>query len=704
MPRATRSKKIVIVEDDTAIASQVPLPATPRQTRPALAEISHNPEEETMTVEEAEMAAQLKSLKAAYKTAIGGKKNKKGKAKKKVKEQLELIVAGSSQEVVDDQQPVAASSATEGARQMLSSDEGSFMFPYRRGPDLTKLEETPSAKEDSRTPPSPAVRETRQQLKTMAGQFNDDISFPTGYTFAFTRKYRSVGAAIDSPSFSRSIQGWVATHCTPSELFRADISYHLTGNSRKVNEDRDGGIEVIRLPTKGEITTLEAVEKSCEREENGARPFEDAAEDSFVEQITTRSPAKPVTRIEDSIETIDKLEEAIEALGQAAVAVSPRRVVSPPDKMLNTNTQARAARTAAKPFSSLRAKPQDSRRNIKTMNGVCSKGNDVVKKSKSSSALRDAVEASDGRVTVAKKQVKRPASLLPPKEPVKSTKPVTRPTFELPGEAVARRLKEQREARKTQQESTKQSPSNGGAPAPAPKVKSTKPATRPTFELPGEALSRKKRGAYEARLKAEEEEEKKRREFKARPVRNNVLPDFVPRETVASRARKSQICMPEGDSGVKSQPYGILSVGQRGSVVGAHSPSMRATTLANMAAPRAPGPPASAYSSHSRKASTASGPSMSGLAMQRTVSASEVQLQRQRAKEIYNRDMKALEEMEKEKREREAVARKSRLEAAERGRQASREWAEKQRVKKAAEGDKNMGADIGPGGQIGLKA
>jgi hypothetical protein len=86
------------------------------------------------------------------------------------------------------------------------------------------------------------------------------------------------------------------------------------------------------------------------------------------------------------------------------------------------------------------------------------------------------------------------------------------------------------------------------------------------------------------------------------------------------------------------------------------------------------------------------------------VSTTEVQLQRQRAKEIYMRDMKALEEMEKAKREREAAAKKSRLEAAERGRQASREWAEKQRAKKAAEGDKGLGTGYGPGGQLGLKA
>ena len=68
------------------------------------------------------------------------------------------------------------------------------------------------------------------------------------------------------------------------------------------------------------------------------------------------------------------------------------------------------------------------------------------------------------------------------------------------------------------------------------------------------------------------------------------------------------------------------------------------------------------------------------------------------------RDMEALEEMEKEKGREKQPRRKSRLEAAERGPQVGREWAEKQRPKKAAEGDNGLSAGYGPGGQLGLKA
>ncbi len=74
--------------------------------------------------------------------------------------------------------------------------------------------------------------------------------------------------------------------------------------------------------------------------------------------------------------------------------------------------------------------------------------------------------------------------------------------------------------------------------AASPRPRSSKPPTVSTFELPGEAISRRKREEREARLRAQEEEERRRREFKARPVRSSIVPNTLPRETVASRARQ----------------------------------------------------------------------------------------------------------------------------------------------------------------------
>jgi len=277
---------------------------------------------------------------------------------------------------------------------------------------------------------------------------------------------------------------------------------------------------------------------------------------------------------------------------------------------------------------------------------------------------------------------------------VKSTKPLTRPTFELPGEAISRKLKEQREARLAQR-SSREDILQIARGVSEIRCRSSKPPTKAEFELPGEALSRRKKEAHEARLRIQEEEERQRREFKARPIRKNVIPDFVPRETVASRVRQSKV-------GLENMDGRDLTISKRSSSTGANMGVQRTLTTQlnqpNVSAPRAKAP-----AGVRRQNSTTHGPSMSGRPMQRTVTANEVQIQRQRAKEIYERDARMTEDMGRERREREAAAKRAREEAAERGRQASREWAEKQMARKMADNEK-LGPGYGPGGQLGLRS
>jgi hypothetical protein len=728
MPRATRSKKIVFLEDLTATASQIAIPDISCEAGAPLAEISNNQEEneivESMTVEDVEMAEQLKDLKAAYKTAIGVKKNKKGRNKKKERLQLDQS-SGHSQQVVDDLQPAVVSPASEGARQILNSDEGSLIFLSRmKSYDLTKSDCTRSIEvEEHTSPPSPAVRATRQLVKQQAGQYNSVLSLTAVTSLGLINRHVEhieTDSTTHSLSFSLQTKTRDIDCRTSPGQYKADISQllaELAGRqeAKVLSQEIDKFTHMqATSPMKTGIKTLEEVEKACKENNAAISRNVETEEDSFVDKITERSPVKPVLRIEDSIEELDKLEDTIEALGQVAIAkpISPperkkkdqtRAATVPRGRAISPASRAKTVRKAERKVTRATAnapapvKQQETRVGAKARAAPLKEAD--VMKTKTISAPREVVTVDKG-TTTQKKPIKRPTSLLVPKEPVKSTKPVTLPNFELPGEAVARKLKEQREARRAQ---TEDGPATKAVPPPAPKVKSTKPPTKPTFELPGEALSRKKREAHEARLKAQEEEEKKRREFKAKPLRKSVVPDFVPRETAASLARKSQVVNLENALAATGLPYSSLSlkVAKRGSIVGVHRPSILATNIANTSAPRSPGPSAN---NHSRKISTTSGPSMSGLAIQRTVSASEVQSQRQRAKEIYNRDTKALEDLEKERREREAAAKKSREEAAERGRQASREWAEKQRAKKAMQPDKGLSAGYGPGGQLGLKA
>lgn len=414
-----------------------------------------------------------------------------------------------------------------------------------------------------------------------------------------------------------------------------------------MNVERQGFANHIASTPK----TLEEVERECAETESCDSPST-AKEDSFIGTITSRSPAKLVPRIEDSLEELDQLEDAIEAIGQVTKAMdSTNRVDGKSEDVTRSLVKTNSKKVSSQPKLSSRTQTLTRTQSLKATSTVAS------------TAKPKPVEST-------RQPARRPQSLVVPKPPAKSTKPVTRPTFELPGEAVSRRLKEQREARlarKSTEEINKAS-----LPPRSTIVKSMKAPTKPNFELPGEALSRRKREAHEARIKAQEEEQRRKREFKARPVCNTVS-NVLPRETVASRARQSRVFPPNSEPA----PQGLSVARQRLSVVGSVRSPLQ-PSLANSSAPRAP-----SHGSTGLVRKPSCGSSTLSVGAQ-VLSDRDVQMQRQRAKEIYNRDAKFTEDIERERRERENAAKRSREEAAERGRQASREWAERQRAKKAA--------------------
>lgn len=649
MARVTRSRKFVIAEDDTALVSQTPLPTTPAKQSEALLEANILMATNTFTtMDDVAAAAEVKGLKAAYKSALGvGKKLKRSTKGNKRKDKQN----DSDATLVEEQ----GSGDLAMASSVLQTDS-----PLLQGA-------VPASEEPQIMAPEPATRTTRHQLaKAQAAK-----------TVLSKPHHEMNGDATNETSF--------------------EATENADANTDPVVEENRGSHTPVGSP----IKTLEEVERLYGLEEAAAQTDE-VGEDSFVQQITCRSPAKPVTRIEDSVEALDQLEEALEALNQATLA---ERIVSPeksrqkakmPHGFLEGHKMGKQP-TVKVTEKQATIKRQPSKSGYATVRVKSAPKQAPMLKKAASMNFKPAPTNQKLATEQAKVQpttkatVKRPVSLLPPKETLKSTKPPTRSTFELPGEAVAAKLKEQREARLAQRQSSEDSFHPAPRAVSGPKIKSTKPPTKPTFELPGEELSRRKKAAHEARLKAQEEEERKRREFKARPIRNSVAPNMVPRETVASRARQSKI-------GLESIDDDNFSIPKRSSNVGAHRPSMAALNLANMSAPRAKGafiPPVRKPSPNVPSVSAAARP------VQRAVSVTDSDL-RKRAKEIYNRDARLTEEMEREKRDREAAAKRAREEAAERGRQASREWAERQMAKKMAEGDKGMSAGYGPGGQLGL--
>ncbi|KAL2174299.1 uncharacterized protein P884DRAFT_332162 [Thermothelomyces heterothallicus CBS 202.75] len=395
--------------------------------------------------------------------------------------------------------------------------------------------------------------------------------------------------------------------------------------------------------------------------------------------------SRPLSRIEDSVEALDKLEEEIEAVAEVAQL---ERVLSPEAASQNSNA-ASAKSTPVKRAASVRAPPDSAK--SKTVG-------------RSSSVRHKTTSSGDDEkaTTSSARKVPRPASLLPPKPLAKSSKPPTTSNFELPGEAVARQLKERRAQRLSQQISPEQAAALAAAYSPSrPHVKSSKPPTRPTFELPGEAISRRKREKREAELRAQEEEERKRREFKARPIRANLVPTTVPRETLTSLARQKARATTEGSADSASTTVTPVSKKRQSATITTPSSTWatRTTTPAGSAAATLPirgrnptasggsdsaGQPAAA-SPAPRAASTSSSAAASTHSRASKVSAEEAAQQKLRGKEVFARDNSLTAEREREKRERERAAKEAREKAAERSRELSRQWAEKQRLKKETE-------------------
>lgn len=379
--------------------------------------------------------------------------------------------------------------------------------------------------------------------------------------------------------------------------------------------------------------------------------------------LTPRPAATPSLRIEDSFEELDKLEDQFEAVDNI---VQVERVPSP-DKAAGGGSADQAALAGT---SSATKKLAARSGSVRGRTAELSR----------TGSVRKADEKSPAKPSPPKRApVPRPASLLPPKPPARSSKVPTMPTFELPGEAVARRLKEQKEARMSM------APAELARPASPPRIRSSKVPTRPTFELPGEAISRRKREERDAKLRAQEEEERKRREFKARPVRASIAPNSYPRGTIASRARQSKAAASENAE--VAAGAAVTSPSKRYSALPPASTPRPALSVASNSQPRGRGStvdsPSTAHASRTASSSTGS---LSGK--RSTVSAEDVVQQKMRARQIYSRDNSIAIDRDRERHDREAVTKTARQEAAERSRTLGRSWAEKQkqRLKRLAPG------------------
>ena len=453
----------------------------------------------------------------------------------------------------------------------------------------------------------------------------------------------------------------------------------------------DGGANVYTLiatrldgeeddtTTMPELTPVEEpVVEALQSEVNGG--VEVNAKAKGHEQVFDSHPSTPVSRIEAAVDAVDRLEEQIERL---TLETQPKSTASSKTNVAATKSTPIKRATSVKVVST--SKSAIDRKSTMTP---------------TREELQDNSKPSTPTPGATARKVPRPASLNPPKPLAKSSKPATIPSFELPGEAVARRLKEQREARLSQQISPEQAASVAAAAAKAaspssssssllsrePKFKSSKPPTRPTFELPGEAISRRKREQHEAKLKAEEEEMRRRREFKARPMpRASIIgtPSTMPRDTVASLARinKQRQAQAFAEAEANKEDSGMTGVKKRHSIAVLGTSSSSSSSLSSSQTVTRGRTDTNASQLSQIGATTATttnssrATSASGSVRDRRASTA--------ASTVSNGSVEngLLQHQPRDSKEAVAAARK---EAAERSRMMSRLWAEKRKAKEGA--------------------
>lgn len=347
--------------------------------------------------------------------------------------------------------------------------------------------------------------------------------------------------------------------------------------------------------------------------DNGKSPIGESADgvqeekdDSFTEQIKKISPVKQVSRIEDSVEAIDAFEEAIEKVGELIPAITNGPLPGRTRKQNNFKvTDGSMATTRASTRNTVAASKASS--------------------NSSSEAAKPA--------PIARKRVSSIHKA--PFQPAKSTKPPTRAIFELPGDAVSRKLKEQREER----------------------------------------------------LKRGEADAPKKTPFKARPVRRSQAP--IVKATATSKARMSLAKNFPSDTNTTNDNAPRIKPLIRPASMSFADPNKRLSTLSVVKRSARASIATSGHTFRNGISTNPAEPRKSSVIMAAptraptTTSAPGLaQQQKLRGKEVFNRTRVEQDERDRLKKEKEEAARKARAEAAERGRLASREWAEKQKARK----------------------
>jgi hypothetical protein len=710
LTRAALRAEAQCIDSETADASH---PHTDPQERVPLTEVSPN----TAIEPEAEVVYTAKMPAKKSKVKGGAKKGAKERNGKSSEDQVELV------EVLEDERLAAGSPASDAAVDELAKETADIAAtPVSDGQDATvpsravrttrrqlaKQQDAPSRLLRSRTSPQhPTVGET---AKMIAGVPEGLAEEAPSVEEAEKTEERKVGAPDEA---LKSEPSNVEAQRTKRTVIVPDVQEVLQPHKPAVDTPTIQRSETLQLTQEPEVTTaeqqLEATpplvritsepepkvltsEKPCQETSTPATSHTPSHAPS---RSQSKSPARSPMRIEESIEAFDALEEALENVGKAIVfdhsadeEKSPRKavfsrspmskksplapkVVTKPSVTPRQSLKPTATRSSIVRSSSVRAPAKERKPSGEVSDYLASKRRPISMSFptpppplKSTKAPTKATFQLPGEAVAAKLKAQKEERLkreteagatkpqplsMPP--PPKSTKAPTKPNFQLPGEAIAAKLKAQKEER-LRREAGGEEPATRQVSMP-PRLRSAKPPTVANFQLPGDAIAAKLKAQKEERLKREEEAgSAKRVAFKARPAPVRKTGPEPVRQTVTSKARESLMSK---ENGVTTS----TSVGKRGSIVLSRSISV-----------------SSADSSNRNNMIMSA-----GAVAKSAVTPTDAAAQKVKGKQVFNRDKMEKETRDRERKEKEEAAKKARAEAAERGRIASREWAQKQRRK-----------------------
>ncbi|KAF2262256.1 hypothetical protein CC78DRAFT_569862 [Lojkania enalia] len=641
---ALRAEATQSPENETADASKCELPPTPLKERVPLGEVSPNKVAEPA---ELEVDLKVKKMPAKKSKARGGaKRGAKGKTAKVAEEPVDV-------EVLEDARQAAGSPASDAAVGELA-----------KGP-TDDVVQVPMSDQRPASPPSRAVRMTRRQLAKHEEELSKSqhrLPSPAPHSEPAkaeiidileeeAEKEKAVAEAqaeeqsvpqlqedniIDAQPQQETIavqpseEETAETQPVEQEIIEEQSAEQETAQLHKAAIATTPGVKITAEPEPKVLTS----EKPCDEE---ATPITSRA----PSRTPSKSPSRSPMRLEESIEAIDALEEAIEQVGKAI-------------PILDTSADEKSPRKA----------------------------------NFDASATQNAAVEGAKVTTVKRSPLAPPRLSRNPNAAPKSLKPTATAPRPSISRSVSVRAASSKEAgaRKGSGEvvdylASRRRPISMTFPAPPPPPKSSKPPTKPTFQLPGDAIAAKLKAQKEERLKREEEEAAKKPIFKARPVPTKKNVPATVRQTAASKARENLM---QGKPAVepKDAKPTVAPAKRMSTMNGVTIAPLPARTSSVKQHPNSVAISRTTSSSSANASNRASVILNPGPVTKSTVTPADAAAQRLKAREIFNRDKLEKEAREKERKEKEEAARKARAEAAERGRIASREWAEKQKLKR----------------------